>query len=110
MKFFDALKVVRPLKTLVHPNIDKLSLRAEEISTSAKAIPITEAAAMIQQKMASTSEDWEESKTVLDLKKIPAPIEEPITTKMAEKKEIFFWVDAWASPTPPVSFLLFDIF
>lgn len=93
--------MVRPLKTLIQPNKDKLSFLADEISTKANAMAITEIEAIIQQKIANTSDDCDKSKTSLDLKKIPAPIDDPITINMAEKKEIFFC--GAARDIPPAS-------
>ena len=54
---------------------------------------------MIQQKIANINEFWELSSTLFDLKNIPAPIDDPITTKIAEKKEIFLLFDAWDIPS-----------
>ena len=98
MKFLDALNNLRLLKTFVHPITDKLSFLAETTSTKAKAMATTEMAAIIQQNIANNNDPSELSRTLCDLKNIPAPIEEPITTKIAEKNEIFFCVDAWAIP------------
>ncbi len=78
------------LNALDQPIIPKLSLRPDATSTNANAIVITAKPAISQTARAQAMLPAEFSRTVLDLRKTPTPIEPPSTTRIAEKKPIFF--------------------
>jgi hypothetical protein len=98
------------LKVLHHPISDKLSFLALAISIRDRAIAITANPAINQVKIARTKLPCEPSKTDLDFRNIPAPTDEPTTTSMAEKNEIFFFNGAAEIPCSTLlSFCFLDI-